>query len=404
VSAGIVLAATLLPLCVFAAPLRLQLGQFESSVKGAPALSAKAVQKRTNDGLKKSAPVKQRKVALVPAKAPEADVVLSANVERTGKKAFRLVYALATVQEPKLTSELTYELTAPKLADKNLKAMVQDILAGAEKLEEERKTQAAAPPPAPEVAAAPTPAPAEPAPAEPAPAAPAPTEVATTPAPAPATPEPAVTPAPAPETPKEVLTNSAPVELPVVRHQPLVVIHTGIAGLYVPGSGAAGFGAVVEPKWNITDYISAGLRLDGGVSFGGKIAPQGTTTVSLGAGAATLAKGEFFLGSSGVRPFFGLGAGMYLLANQSVAAGDSGAGASQSAGNYFGVAPQLGIDFGGVRLAATYNHILGADVEVRQEINAGATPERIQRNYVQLELSFRLARFGMPPKPAIGAR
>lgn len=44
---------------------------------------------------------------------------------------------------------------------------------------------------------------------------------------------------------------------------------------------------------------------------------------------------------------------------------------------------------------ATYNHILGGSV-VEQNVNVGVEPERIERNYVQFELSFRIARFGTP--------
>jgi hypothetical protein len=38
------------------------------------------------------------------------------------------------------------------------------------------------------------------------------------------------------------------------------------------------------------------------------------------------------------------------------------AGIDQKAGRYFGIAPQIGVDLGRLRLAATYNMILGADI------------------------------------------
>ncbi|HZI07030.1 MAG TPA: hypothetical protein VEZ71_23620, partial [Archangium sp.] len=152
---------------------------------------------------------------------------------------------------------------------------------------------------------------------------------------------------------------SAPDMAPMVeRKQPLIVVHSGVAGLWGHGTQSFGIGAVVEPKWNITDSIAAGLRVDGGVVFGGRIVPQGTTSVAMGAMVGTLLKGEYLLGDTGVRPFLGLGAGMYTLVNQGVTAGDGGAGVSQSAGRFYGIAPQLGLDFGGVRLGLTYNTIL----------------------------------------------
>jgi hypothetical protein len=389
-SASLVLAVTLLPLCVFAAPLRLQLNPVESSVKGVPALNPKTLQKRTTGALKKAAPVKQRQAVLVPAKGVEGvDVLVTGTLERTGKKAFRLVYTLQTQQEPALTKELPYELKAPKLSEKELKAMAQDLLAESAQLEGERQAQVARAEQERQAAEAAKAAKAEQE-RQAAEAAKAEQERQALAAKAEAERK-------AQEASRKPVLADA-VEEVVVRQQPLIVVHTGLAGLYGVGAGSYGFGAVVEPKWNITDSIAAGLRFDGGVSLGGKLAPEGTTSVSLGAGAATLAKGEFLLGSSGVRPFLGLGAGMYILANQSVSAGDSGAGVSQSGGRYFGVAPQLGIDFGGVRLAATYNHILGADVEVRQDVTVGdAQVERIQRNYAQLELSFRIFKYAPAP-------
>ncbi|RKG69160.1 hypothetical protein, partial [Corallococcus terminator] len=183
-----------------------------------------------------------------------------------------------------------------------------------------------------------------------------------------------------------------------LRQQPVVVIHLGLAGLMGTGPTTYGGGLIVEPKWNITDKIAVGARLEVGISGGGS-AGNGSATVSTAVAVASLLKGEYLFRDSGVRPFLGLGAGAYTLANQSVAAGNGGAGVGQSGGRFFGVAPQAGIDFGGVRLAASYNHILGADIVVEQNVNAGIEPERFKRNYFLLELSFRIAKFGKVNKP-----
>ncbi len=192
-------------------------------------------------------------------------------------------------------------------------------------------------------------------------------------------------------------------EAPSERKQPLLVVHAGVAGLWGYGTKSYGIGAVVEPKWNVTDWFAVGFRIDGGVVFGGRIVPAGNTTVALGASSASLVKAELLLGSSGVRPFAGFGGGMYVLAGQSVSAGSGGAGVSQSGGRFYGIAPQLGIDFGGLRLGVTYNHILGADIVVEQNVSLGLEAERLPRNYVQLELSGPIFKFGgsqkrLPPR------
>lgn len=182
-------------------------------------------------------------------------------------------------------------------------------------------------------------------------------------------------------------------------YQPIRV-DVGIAGAYTPSYGRSGFGAVIEPKFNITDNISAGLRFDGVVTFGGTIGPEGSTSVSIGAAAATLLDGEYFLSTSSVRPFVGFGLGLYAIASESVEAGDANTSVSQVAGRFFGVAPALGIDLGRLRLAVTYNLILGADIEVRQNIGMpNETQTSYGQSYLLFELSFRIGGARKPPPP-----
>lgn len=166
-------------------------------------------------------------------------------------------------------------------------------------------------------------------------------------------------------------------------------VDSGLSGTYVSASGRGGFGAVVEPKFSIHDQVSVGFRLEAAVMFGGSFGNDGSTKMELGAAAAVLAKGEYLLTTSGVRPFVGLGLGMFDIASQSVAAGPMTAAIDQRAGRYFGVAPQLGIDLGRLRLAATYNAILGADIEVRQTIGGVDQSASYSQNYLTFEMSFR---------------
>jgi hypothetical protein len=173
--------------------------------------------------------------------------------------------------------------------------------------------------------------------------------------------------------------------------------NVGLLVPYTPGTGSGGFGAVVEGKYNITDRIAAGLRLDGAVQFGGSVGSN-TASINVGAVAAVLAKGEFFLTNSTVRPFVGFGAGMYALGGQSVTTGEGSAGVTQAAGSVFGMAPQLGLDLGAVRLAATYNVLLGGTLIVQEVSTDGSPPPEtsVSRNYFGFELSFRI---GGKPKP-----
>jgi hypothetical protein len=160
---------------------------------------------------------------------------------------------------------------------------------------------------------------------------------------------------------------------------------------YIPGMNTGGVGTVVEGKYNISDNIAAGFRLDGSVYFGSSVDTE-TVEVNVGAVASLLAKGEFFLTDSTVRPFVGFGAGSYWLGGQSVTAGQDGSGVTQAAGNVFGVAPELGVDLGIVRLAATYNMLLDGNLVI-QEISTDGNPppsRSVSRNYFAFEVSFRI--------------
>jgi hypothetical protein len=154
----------------------------------------------------------------------------------------------------------------------------------------------------------------------------------------------------------------------------------------------------------VHDNVAVGARFEGQVMFGGKIGNDGDTKVEMGVVAAGLLKGEYLLGRSAVRPFIGFGFGVFDMISQSVAAGPSTAAVDQRAGRFFGVAPELGIDLGRLRLAATYNMILGADIEVRQMVGNVEQTASYSQNYLSFEMSFRFGgarkRLVAPPPPA----
>jgi outer membrane protein W len=158
-----------------------------------------------------------------------------------------------------------------------------------------------------------------------------------------------------------------------------------------------GGGAAIEPKFNVTDNLAAGLRLEGAgfVTQQVKVSSGSTNAnVSQSARAVTalLAKADYYLTDAPVRPFLGIGAGFYRIGagSQSVSSGGSGASVVQSASAFsgFGFAPQVGINLGGFRLAATYHVITGGDmVMVTQAIGATApTQVKLSKNYFAFEL------------------
>lgn len=171
-------------------------------------------------------------------------------------------------------------------------------------------------------------------------------------------------------------------------YQPLR-FDSGLAGSYVSASGRGGFGALLEAKFMAHDNVAVGLRFEGQAMFGGSVGNDGSVQIDLGAVAAMLAKGEYYVGKGSVRPFVGLSLGVYDIASQSISAGPNTAGVDQKAGRYFGIAPQVGLDLGRLRLAATFNAMLGADIEVTQMVGNAEQKASFSQNYLTFEMSIR---------------
>jgi hypothetical protein len=144
-----------------------------------------------------------------------------------------------------------------------------------------------------------------------------------------------------------------------------------------------GIGGSLEPKVFLTPKLSAGARFEGTALFGGNISTSGEdVSASLSSTAAFLAKGEYYTSDEGTRPFFGFGLGYYTIGSNTASAG----GASISAGNHFGLAPQIGVTFNNFRLSGIYHVITGKDLLT---VSAGDFKE-ISRNYLVIELGFKI--------------
>jgi hypothetical protein len=129
----------------------------------------------------------------------------------------------------------------------------------------------------------------------------------------------------------------------------------GISFAFAPGSpNAYGIGAIAEPSLQIFDQLRVGLRIDGEALVGVDLANSQNVTASLRVLAAILAKVEYDFLSGDVRPFVGFGLGSDTVV---ILSGGTG-GAGALAGTGFGVMPQLGVTFGGFRVAAQYHAVL----------------------------------------------
>jgi outer membrane protein W len=176
-------------------------------------------------------------------------------------------------------------------------------------------------------------------------------------------------------------------------YQPIRVDLT-FYGAYAPADATSwGGGLAIEPKFNVTDQLAVGFRVDaaGFVTQDVRVSSgTGDANVSQGARAVTtlLAKGDYYLTTSPVRPFVGLGVGLYRIGagSQSV----SGGTVVQTAQSFrgFGFAPQVGVNLGGFRLAGTYHAVMGGDIVVAtQAVGAPAATEvKLSKNFFSFEL------------------
>lgn len=169
---------------------------------------------------------------------------------------------------------------------------------------------------------------------------------------------------------------------------PVIRFDIGMTGSTVGTSGRNGAGFVAEVKAYANDMLSIGGRLEVAMMFGGVVGND-ELPLDIGMAACGLLKAEYYFLPGHIRPFVSLGAGVYTLGSQRIESGPNTSGINTQTGNYFGVAPQVGVDLWRVRLAATYNTIVGASLEY---VETGPTQEtnRLSRNYFSLELSFQL--------------
>lgn len=183
-------------------------------------------------------------------------------------------------------------------------------------------------------------------------------------------------------------------------HYEQVRVDAGISGSTVAVSDRNAAGVVAEIKVNVDDHVAVGGRVDIAVQFGGVV---GDEDLPFGMAAAGLVKAEYLVGMGPVRPFAGIGAGVYSMGSHTIVHDDGGAsGISTTTGRYLGVAPSAGVDLGRLRLAVTYNAILGTSVEYRQTSGGIEHRESFSPDYMTFEMSFRFGGGRKPPVVTAG--
>ncbi len=186
---------------------------------------------------------------------------------------------------------------------------------------------------------------------------------------------------------------AAPALAQAPSYQPVRVDLTAYGAYASADIASWGFGGAVEVKYNLLDQLALGARLEGAgfVSQSMNLGADGSSSFEQGGRGVTayLVKADWYLTTSSVRPFVGLGAGRYSIGAGTQSA-TSGGTVTQTASAFkgWGFCPQLGVNFGAFRMAAVYHVIGGGDMTVVTQAVGATTPTTIvlPKNYFAFEL------------------
>ncbi|MCT4586195.1 MAG: outer membrane beta-barrel protein [Carboxylicivirga sp.] len=153
----------------------------------------------------------------------------------------------------------------------------------------------------------------------------------------------------------------------------------------VPGGDGAkgGAGLYIEPKYNVTDNIALGLKMEWAAMTAGQIKTdaQGALTTS-SFDATTLGTyqltGDYYFGDSKVRPFAGLGLGLYAMGTANWDVTQNSEALAAEFGTKFGFSPRAGLLLGHFRLGLEYNIITGIEDPLPS------------RNYLSFKVGFEI--------------
>ncbi len=144
----------------------------------------------------------------------------------------------------------------------------------------------------------------------------------------------------------------------------------GIYGLPTDDAFKGGVGFYANPSYFLGDKFNLGIKAEWAILGA---ADDAGTGFSISALASYLVTSNYYFTVSKVRPYLGVGLGLYSMGSIS---GDLGDGNTLDIeyGDKFGVAPKFGLDLGHFSLNVAYNVIFGID------------PELASKNYLSVGL------------------
>ncbi|NJO88587.1 MAG: porin family protein [Chloroflexia bacterium] len=143
-------------------------------------------------------------------------------------------------------------------------------------------------------------------------------------------------------------------------------------GLPTDDAFVGGVGFYVHPSYYISDQFNLGIKAEWAVL--GAASEEGLS-VSVSAIGSYLLTANYYLSVSKVRPYIGVGVGLYQLGSVSTSI-DPNNSLDIEYGDKFGVAPKIGLDLGHFTLNVAYNYIFG--IESTDQV------ELASKNYLSL--------------------
>ncbi|MGJ8593303.1 MAG: hypothetical protein ACSHXF_12190 [Aquaticitalea sp.] len=139
-------------------------------------------------------------------------------------------------------------------------------------------------------------------------------------------------------------------------------------GYAIPQQGGGGISLYLEPKWNIKDHMSVGLRL-GAAALIKELETNGDTTEGeIGANASYLGTFDYYFsdGGSSFVPFVGGGVGYYSVATvkfEDTDNGDDFDGNELKSNGKFGGMLRAGFNWGKFKMSLDYNLVGKSDLQ-----------------------------------------
>jgi len=153
------------------------------------------------------------------------------------------------------------------------------------------------------------------------------------------------------------------------------------------GPGASG-GLLVslEPKYGWNEFLDFGFRIEGGIMGRALVVDGVSSDTELKMAASYVLTSNLNFSSGYVKPFVGLGAGLFQTAGMSIFSGsgeEEGGDVQVQAGNKFGGMARAGVKIGHFVLGAEYNLIPAT----RYSLNSGEAV-RGTNSYLGIKLGF----------------